>query len=136
MPTTPTPPTLAYSALAALPDSYFKSADERNIDAILHHFTPNATLTIQSNQGLTHRGLPEIRNMFTAFFKNSKTMSHEIKSVVVDSASRRIATEQRYTGEMLDGTQNDMHNCNFFDIDEQGRFTRVVIWMEGVNPLK
>lgn len=54
--------------------------------------------------------------MFTAFLKNSKTMSHEIKSVVIDIVARRIATEQRYIGEMLDGTRNDMHNCNFFDL--------------------
>ncbi|GAM36592.1 hypothetical protein TCE0_018f05794 [Talaromyces pinophilus] len=136
MSTTAPTPTLTYSALATLPDSYFKSVDARNIDAILHHFTPTATLTIQSNQGLTHQGEAEIRSMFTAFVSNSKTMSHEIKSVVVDVVGRRIATEQRYIGEMLDGTRNDMHNCNFFDVDEHGRFTRVVIWMEGVNPLK
>lgn len=74
--------------------------------------------------------------MFIAFLNNSKTMSHEIKSVDVGVVARRIATEQRYIGKMLDGTRNDMHNCNFFDVDEHDRFTRVVIWMEGVNPLK
>lgn len=136
MSTTPHPPALTYSTLAALPDSYFKAVDARDIDAILDHFTPTATLTIQSDQGLTHRGKADIRGMFTAFVNSSKTMSHEIKNIVVDSASRRIATEQRYIGELLDGTQNDMHNCNFFDVDEHGRFTRVVIWMEGVNSLR
>jgi hypothetical protein len=45
-------------------------------------------------------------------------MSHEVKSVVVDVVGRRMATEQRYSGELLDGTRNDMHNCNFFDVDE------------------
>lgn len=38
-------------------------------------------------------------------------MSHEIKSVVVDVVARRIATEQKYIGEMLDGTRNNMHNA-------------------------
>ena len=29
-----------------------------------------------------------------------------------------------------------MHNCNFFDVDASGKFTRVIIWMAGTNPLK
>jgi hypothetical protein len=29
-----------------------------------------------------------------------------------------------------------MHNCNFFDVDAGGKFSRVIIWMAGTNPLK
>jgi hypothetical protein len=29
-----------------------------------------------------------------------------------------------------------MHNCNFFDFDADGKFTRVIIWMAGTNPLQ
>jgi hypothetical protein len=47
-----------------------------------------------------------------------------------------VATEQSYIGELADGTKNDMHNCNFFDVDADGRFSRVIIWMAGTNPLK
>ena len=28
-----------------------------------------------------------------------------------------------------------MHNCNFFDVNEDGKFSRVIIWMDGANPL-
>jgi hypothetical protein len=136
MSTTPTPPAFTYIALAALPDSYFKAVDARDIDAVVHHFAPNATFTIQSDHGITYRGVPEIRSMFTAFLNNSKTLLHELESIVVDLGARKIATEQRYFGELLDGTRNDMYNCNFFDVDEHGKFTRVVIWMAGANPLK
>ena len=48
----------------------------------------------------------------------------------------KVATEQSYIGELNDGTRNDMHNCNFFDIGPDGKFTRVIIWMAGTNPLK
>ena len=37
-------------------------------------------------------------------------------------------------GELKDGSSNDMHNCNFFDFDADGRFKRVIIWMAGTNP--
>ena len=29
-----------------------------------------------------------------------------------------------------------MHNCNFFDVGPDGKFTRVIIWMAGTNPFK
>ena len=28
-----------------------------------------------------------------------------------------------------------MHNRNFFGVGSNGRFTRVIIWMDGSNPL-
>jgi hypothetical protein len=28
-----------------------------------------------------------------------------------------------------------MHNCNFFDFNEDGKFQRVIIWMAGTSPL-
>jgi hypothetical protein len=28
-----------------------------------------------------------------------------------------------------------MHNCNFFDVDAEGKSTRVIIWMARTNPL-
>jgi len=48
----------------------------------------------------------------------------------------KVATEQSYVGELIDGTQNNMHNCNFFDVRPDGTFGRVIIWMAGTNPLK
>ena len=36
-------------------------------------------------------------------------------------------------GNLVEG---GMHNCNFFDIDADGKFSRVIIWMAGTNPLK
>jgi hypothetical protein len=29
-----------------------------------------------------------------------------------------------------------MHSCEFFDVDSDGKFARVIIWMDGTNPLK
>lgn len=134
MATTQTPTTSTYSDLAALSHAYFKAVDAKDIDALVSLFSPDATLIVQSDN-LTYRGV-EIRSMFTAFVNNSKTLLHEIKSLVIDPVTRRIATEQRYVGELKDGTRNDMYNCNFFDVDPDGKFTRVIIWMSGTNPLK
>ena len=81
-------------------------------------------------------GAAEIRRMFDDFCGNSVSIFHEVKNIVIDPDAGKVATEQSYIGELSDGTKNDMHNCNFFDINADGQFTRVIIWMAGTNPLK
>jgi len=126
---------LSREQLAALPASYFKAVDAKDVDGILSHFADDATLTVQTDNAV-FEGADEIRRMFTDFCDGSVSIFHEIKNIVVEPATGKIATEQSYIGELVDGTKNDMHNCNFFDVDADGRFTRVIIWMAGTNPLK
>jgi ketosteroid isomerase-like protein len=126
---------LTREELAALPDSYFKAVDAMDVDAILEHFADDATLTVQTDHAV-FEGADEIRRMFTDFCGSSVSIFHEIKNIVVEPEAGKVATEQSYIGELNDGTRNDMHNCNFFDIDADGKFSRVIIWMAGTNPLK
>ena len=125
---------LSREQLAALPDTYFKAVDAKDVDAILAHFADDATLTVQT-AGAVFEGSEEIRRMFTDFCTNSVSIFHEIKNIVVEPDAGKVATEQSYSGELNDGTKNDMHNCNFFDVDSDGKFSRVIIWMAGTNPL-
>jgi ketosteroid isomerase-like protein len=128
-------PALSRDELAALPASYFKAVDAQDVDAVVSHFAEDATLTVQTDH-VTFNGAGEIRRMFSDFIGSSQSIFHEIKNVVVEEATAKVATEQSYIGELTDGTRNDMHNCNFFDIGPDGKFTRVIIWMAGTNPLK
>jgi len=126
---------LTREQLAALPDSYFKAVDAKDVDAIMSHFADDATLTVQTDHAV-FEGAAEIRRMFDDFCGNSVSIFHEVKNIVVEPNAGKVATEQSYIGELSDGTKNDMHNCNFFDINADGQFTRVIIWMAGTNPLK
>ena len=126
---------LSREQLAALPVSYFKAVDAKDVDAILSHFADDAVLTVQTDHAV-FSGADEIRRMFTDFCDNSVSIFHEIKNIVVEPEAGKVATEQSYIGELRDGTKNDMHNCNFFDVGSDGKFTRVIIWMAGTNPLK
>jgi limonene-1,2-epoxide hydrolase len=116
--------------LASLPTSFLKAIDARDIDAIISHFAPHATFTIQTDH-VTATGIDEIRNMFSTFIQSTRAIHHEITNIVVDEVNRRVSTEQTYIGELLDGTRHDMRNCNFFDVDGEGKFTRVMVWMAG-----
>jgi ketosteroid isomerase-like protein len=126
---------LTRDQLAGLPDTYFKAVDAKDVDAILAHFADDATLIVQTDHAV-FSGADEIRRMFADFCDGSVSIFHEIKNIVVEPEARKVATEQSYIGELVDGAKNDMHNCNFFDIGPDGKFTRVIIWMAGTNPLK
>jgi len=126
---------LTRDQLAALPESYFKAVDAKDVDAILSHFADDCVLTVQTDHAV-FTGADEIRRMFTDFCDNSVSIFHEIKNIVVEPDAGKVATEQSYIGELHDGMKNDMHNCNFFDVDAEGKFSRVIIWMAGTNPLK
>ena len=126
---------LTREQLAALPVSYFKAVDAKDVDAIMSHFADDATLTVQTDHAV-FQGAAEIRRMFDDFCGNSVSIFHEVRNIVIEPDAGKVATEQSYIGELSDGTKNDMHNCNFFDIDADGQFTRVIIWMAGTNPLK
>ncbi|OGM50742.1 hypothetical protein ABOM_000708 [Aspergillus bombycis] len=128
-------PVLTRDQLAGLPRSFFNAVDAKDLDAVVSHFAPDATFTIQTAH-VTSTGSDEIRRSFADFINNTKHMLHDIKSIVVDEINGKVATEQHYTGEQLDGSKNNMHNCNLFDIGADGKFTRVVVFMAGVSPIK
>jgi ketosteroid isomerase-like protein len=118
--------------LAAIPASYFRAVDGKDVSAVLEHFAEDATLTVQT-AGVTFSGHDEIGRMFVDFFGDWDSMVHEITNIVVDPAGSKASTEQ-----LVDLNRNGtarMHNCNFFDIDADGKFSRVIIWMDGTNPL-
>ena len=118
--------------LAAIPASYFRAVDQYDLPAVLEHFAEDATLTVQSAR-VTFTGHDEIGRMFTDFFADWDSMVHEIMNIVVDPAASKVSTEQ-----LVDLNRNGttkMHNCNFFDVARDGRFSRVIIWMDGSNPL-
>lgn len=118
--------------LAALPASYFRAVDQMDLPAVLAHFADDATLTVQT-AGVTFSGHDEIGRMFVDFFADWDSMIHEITNLVVDPVASRVSTEQ-----IVDLNRNGttkMHNCNFFALDAEGKFSRVIIWMDGTNPL-
>ena len=127
--------TLDRETLASLPASYFDAVDRQDLDDVVRHFAEDATLTVQTDH-VTFTGRDEIRRMFSDFFESSSSIFHELKNIVVEEARGKVATEQSYIGTLTDGTKNDMHNCNFFDVNDDGTFDRVIIWMAGTNPLK
>ena len=113
------------------PLSYFKAVDALDPDAVLAHFADDATLTVQTAH-VTFTGAEEIRRMFVDFFAEWESMVHTVTNLVVDVEAGTVATEQHV--DLIAGATTAMHNCNFFTVNDAGQFSRVIIWMDGVNP--
>jgi hypothetical protein len=120
------------SQLEELPASYFHAVDSLDPDAVLAHFAEDATLTVQTAH-VTFSGAAEIRRMFVDFFADWQSMIHNISNLVVDDENRKVSTEQIV--DLNGANPTRMHNCNFFDVNGEGKFSRVIIWMDGTNPL-
>ncbi|PWY61711.1 hypothetical protein BO83DRAFT_383813 [Aspergillus eucalypticola CBS 122712] len=121
-------------ALADLVIRYFRSVDTGDIPDAISLFAPDAVFTVESDH-VTFTGRAVIQSMLTSFSERSTLMEHRNRNIVIDEATRKVATEQRYVGELHDGTTREMVTCNFFDVGVDGRFARVAVWMAGPSPL-
>ncbi len=119
--------------LAALPVSYFTAVDAMDVDRVVSHFAQGGTFTVPTSQ-VELTGAAEIRQFFADAYAGEKTIKHELTNVVVDETARAVATEQNYVGELADGTKIAMHNCNFFTVSDDGKFTRVINWAADNQP--
>jgi hypothetical protein len=64
--------------------------------------------------------------MLSDFNGGSRSIFHEIKNIVVEPGREgRDRAELHRRARRRD--ENDMHNCNFFDVGPDGKFTRVII---------
>jgi hypothetical protein len=116
-------------------NKYFGNVDRKNMAAVLDTFNPGAVFTIQS-AFTTHEGRDTgIRQMFRNLFDNYKIIVHKDFVHVVDV--ERNACAAQFNVELTDpaGNLTKMSNCNFFYLDDAGKFKRVFVYMSGPNVL-
>jgi ketosteroid isomerase-like protein len=121
--------------LAAAPAAYFEAVDRKDMAATLAFFRDDATFTVQT-AGLTFTGKDEIEGMFTTFFADYEVIRHGVTNLVVDEAAAKAATEQTCPHVRADGTPETVVTCNVFEFAPDGHFRRVIVWIDGVSPLK
>jgi hypothetical protein len=84
----------------------------------------------------THEGRDTgIRKMFENLFENYKIILHKDFTHVVDVESN--ACSAQFNVELTDpaGKLTKLSNCNFFYLDDAGKFKRVFVYMSGPNVL-
>lgn len=111
---------------------YFGNVDAKNLEGVLECFREDAVFTIQS-AFTTHEGRDEgIRRMFETY---SPRIVHKGFGHIVDTENGCCSA--RFEVELVDrdGKELSYSNCNFFYLDEDGRFKRVFVWFSGENVL-
>ena len=126
---------LTREQLERAPYAYFEAVDRKDMDATLAFFADDATFAVQSAH-LVFDGKDAIRGMFETFFADYATIVHGVTNVVVDEPNLQVSTEQTCPHIRNDGTPETVTTCNFFTFDDDGRFLRVIIWIDGLSPLK
>ena len=121
--------------LKQAPGAYFDAVDAKDMEGALSFFAPDATFTIQSAH-VTFEGHDGIRRMFENFFGDYSHIEHNITNLVVDEAEGRASTEQSCPHIKNDGTLDHAITCNFFSFDADGKFSRVIVWIDVASPLR
>lgn len=115
---------------------YFANVDRKDMDAVLDCFAEDAVFTIQS-AFTTHEGRDTgIRQMFENLFETySQKIVHRDFKHVADVDNNRCAAQ--FEVELIDAEGNETYlsNCNFFYLDDNGKFERVFVYMSGENVL-
>jgi ketosteroid isomerase-like protein len=117
-------------------EKYFASVDRKDMEAVLDCFAEDAVFTIQS-AFTTHEGRDTgIRQMFENLFATyEQKIVHRDFKHVVDAENNRCAAQFEVELTDTEGNETYLSNCNFFYLDENGKFERVFVYMSGENVL-
>ena len=119
--------------IALVERSYFYNVDNKHLEPTISCFTEDAELIVQT-ASVSHNGKGEIRRMLRDFMRDNEVIYHGDFSHVVDVDNQLIASQFLARIERSDGSEVSMRNCNFFVL-QNGRFSKVTIYMSGENPL-
>lgn len=113
---------------------YFRSVDEKNLEAVLDCFNEDAVFTIQTSQTV-HVGRDDgIKKMFENLFANFKKTTHKHFRHALDPENNRIASQFTVDFWGLEGEEFAYTNCNFWYL-KNGKFQDVYVYMSSENVL-
>lgn len=113
--------------------AYLAALDRLDLDAAVACFAADARFTIDSD-GTVLEGLGAIEAMWREVLGAHEAMTHEVTGVVVDAERRRVVTEQRFQGWPREGEPSERRSVYVFELDQELRFTRVAVWIDGETP--
>lgn len=114
---------------------YFGNVDQKKMQDVLDCFHADASLTVQTAP-ITHEGRDAgIREMFRTLFDSYEMIWHGNFMHTVDVENECIATRFDVRLRDHDGSEVELHNCNFWYCRD-GKFQRVYVFMSGENVLR
>ncbi|MCF6754280.1 nuclear transport factor 2 family protein [Pseudomonas stutzeri] len=113
---------------------YFANVDRKAMAPVLDCCNEDVQFTIQTDN-LTHSGQAGVRKMFENLFSGYEEIWHGDFEVAADEQSQTVCARFNVYLKDHQGNETRLKNCNFWYV-ENGRFSRVFVFMSGENVLR
>ena len=108
-------------------DGYFGSVSRGDAAHIASLLAPECRMHVVT-AGIVYEGKQEIVAHFEDFLGSYSKIQFADFNATADEHTQKVAV--RFTIALHDGADEmTMTNCNFFTVDDQGRFTEIAIYM-------
>ncbi|MEP2734783.1 MAG: nuclear transport factor 2 family protein [Erythrobacter sp.] len=113
--------------MAAGIDNFFLQLNARDLEGVMVGIADECEMRIPSSN-FTYTGKQALRDHLEDFITSFSTINFRDFISVADVDQRRLAVRFNISLIEGDGTETHMSNCNFFEIDESGRLTDILIF--------
>ena len=113
--------------LAAGIDNFFLKLNAHDLVGVMAGVTDECEMRIPSSN-FTYTGKQALRDHLHDFITSFPVINFRDFIPVADVEARRLAVRFNISLIEEDGTETHMSNCNFFEIDEQGRLSDILIY--------
>lgn len=119
--------------LSGRAQEYLAALDRLDLEAALAFFSDEASFAIRT----AHQqfvGRDEIRELWDEVLSAHARMQHTVTDTVVDEGASKVVTVQSFRGELASGAVEERCSVYVFEVDEDGMFSRVDVWIDGATP--
>lgn len=113
--------------LAAGIDNFFLQLNAHDLEGVMAGIADECEMRIPSSN-FTYTGKQALRDHLEDFITSFSTINFRDFISVADVEQRRLAVRFNISLIEEDGTETHMSNCNFFEIDERGLLTDILIY--------
>ncbi len=108
-------------------ENFFKKLNAHDLDGVMAGIAEDCEMRIPSSN-FTYTGKTALRDHLDDFLQSFPVVNFRDFIVVSDPVESRLAVRFNISLTEDDGTQTHMSNCNFFEVDEKGLLTDILIF--------
>lgn len=113
--------------LAAGIDNFFLKLNAHDLEGVMQGIAPECEMRIPSSN-FTYTGWDALRDHLDDFLTSFTVVNFRDFIAVADPAENRIAVRFNISLTEEDGTETHMSNCNFFEVNDHGLLTDILIF--------
>ncbi|MEL7188486.1 MAG: nuclear transport factor 2 family protein [Pseudomonadota bacterium] len=108
-------------------ENFFKKLNAHDLDGVMEGIADECEMRIPSS-GFTYTGKVALREHLQDFLDSFPVVNFRDFVVVSDPVESRLAVRFNISLIEEDGTETHMSNCNFFEIDDSGHLSDILIF--------